>query len=349
MSAPPLRVAFAPSRAGGNPYLDDLAAALPRDRIEEVRLSWAELAGAGARPGRVDVVHVHWVQMLLEEQGIGYGHRAAAVYLRRLARLRRQGVRVVWTMHNLASHERHGWGVDRSVRRATAAAAARVVVHCGAAREGLRRLWPAARAVVLPHPARELPPLDRAAARARLGIEDGASRVVAVPGAIRDYKDVAGLLDALRSAAGPDVRVVVAGQPRDDGLAAAVRRAAGGDPRVLLRLGHQDDEDLRTAIAAADVAVLPYRRVLTSGAAIAALAEGVPVVVPSLGCLAEQAGEGALVHAPGDLRGAARLSLETTGDELARRGAAGRAHVLRTTWAVAGQRMAEVYKAAARR
>ena len=346
-SAVPLRVAFAPARAAGNPYLDDLAAALPPGRVEVVRVPWRALTAPGA--DRVaDVVHVHWVQMLLEEQEQGYGRHAAAGYLRRLARLRRQGVALVWTMHNLASHEPHAWGVDRMLRRATAASAARVVVHCDVARDALRRLWPAARAVVLPHPARELPPLDRDAARRHLGLE-GAERVVAVPGAIRDYKDVPGLVYALRRAAGPGVRIVVAGQPRDVALGDSVQRAADGDARVLLRLDRQQDEDLRAVIAAADVAVLPYRRVLTSGAAIAALAEGVPVVVPALGCLAEQAGEGALVHAPGDLGGAARLALETPAGELSRCGAAGRAHVLRTTWAVAGERMAEVYERASGR
>jgi beta-1,4-mannosyltransferase len=343
----PLRVAFVPSRAGGNPYLDDLAAALPTDRITEVRVPWHELAGRGAgRPA--DVVHIHWVQMVLEEQRTGYGWRSAAVYLRRLARLRLRGVAVVWTMHNLASHEQHAWGVDRLVRRATAAGAARVVVHCGAARQALRRLWPAARAVILPHPARERPLVDGAAARRALGL-DAAERVVAVPGAIRGYKDVPGLLSALRTVARPGVRVVVAGQPRDAALEAAVRAAAAGDPRILLRLGRQEDEELRTVLAAADVAVLPYRRVLTSGAAIAALSEGVPVVVPDLGCLAEQAGGGALLHAPGDLAAAARLAVETPAEELRRRGDSGRAHVLRTTWAVAGARMAEVYEQAAGR
>jgi glycosyltransferase involved in cell wall biosynthesis len=169
--------------------------------------------------------------------------------------------------------------------------------------------------------------------------------VVVVPGAIRDYKDVPGLLDALRRAGGPGLRVVVAGQPRDATLEGSVRRAADGDARVLLRLERQEDEELRAVIAAADVAVLPYRRVLTSGATIAALAEAVPVVVPRLGCLGEQAGEGALAYAPGDLAGAARLAVGTPLDELRARGDAGRAHVLQTTWAVAGERLAALYEA----
>jgi beta-1,4-mannosyltransferase len=344
---PLLRVAFAPSRAGGNPYLDDLAAALPGDRISEVRASWRDLAGPGGAR-LADVVHVHWVQMLVEEQGVGFGGHGAAVYLRRLLRLRQHGVAVVWTMHNLASHEQGAPGVDRTLRRATAATAARVVVHCEVARQAVRRLWPRARTVVLPHPARELPPMSREQARARLGL-DNAARVIAVPGAIRGYKDVPGLLHALRECAGGEVRVVVAGQPRDNALAGAVRHAAGGDTRVLLRLERQDDDDLRAVMAAADVAVLPYRRVLTSGAAIATLAEGTPVVVPALGCLVEQAGPGALVHRAGDLATAARLAVDTPLEELRRRGEAGRGHVLRTTWAVAGARMAEVYEQAAGR
>lgn len=343
----PLRVAFAPSRAGGLSYLDDLADALPADRVTETRLSWEELAGSGPRPP-VDVVHLHWVQMLIEEQRLGFAPRGAAMYLRRLARLRSRGIRLVWTMHNLASHEGPA-RLDRLLRRATAAASSRVVLHCEAGLPALRRLWPPAQPVVVAFPAHRLEPLDRGEARRLLGLEPDAERVVAIPGAIRAYKDVPGVLRALVAAADPGLRVMVAGKPRDTALEAEVRQAAGGDRRVLLRLTHQSDDDLRAVIAAADVVLLPYRRVLTSGAVVTTLSEGTPVVAPSLGCLPEQAGPGALLHPAGDPVAAVRLALETPLPELRRRGEAGRAHVLSTTWAATGERMAAIYEQAAGR
>jgi len=332
---------------GGNPYLDDLAASLPSDRIEEVSATWNDLSERDARSD-VDVLHIQLLQMVLESMRSADPPRAIARYARRLARLRRNGVAVVWTMHNLASHEAASPLVDRAARRLTAMAAARVVVHCGVAQRHLRRLWPRARSVVMPHPAHDAEPLARGTARDALGLSAGA-RVIAIPGRVRAYKDVAGAVRALRAAAGDDTVIIVAGAPHTDALGEEVRAAAGGDPRVRLDLRLVDDEELHRVVAASDVVMLPYRRILTSGTAVLAGEEGVPCVAPAIGCLTEQLGEGGLTYPPGDLATAARLALTTPLDELRSRGADTRRRITATTWARAGAVHASIYEAAAQR
>jgi len=342
----PVRVAFVPHRMGGNPYLHDLAASLPSDRVTEVDASWEAIAGRDASAD-VDVVHIQLLQMLLDAMGTADPRRRVARYARRLARLRRDRVAIVWTMHNLESHEHTSPALDRLARRMTAAAAARVLVHCEAARAELRRLWPPARSVVIPHPAHDVAPGDRAQARTALGIAAGA-RVVAIPGRIREYKDVPGAVRALRGTAGPDTVVIVAGEPHTEALGDAVRAAAAGDARIRLVLRLVGDDEIRRIVGAADVVMLPYRRILTSGAAVLAGELAVPCVAPSIGCLAEQLGDGCLTYAPGDLHAAAALATTTAGDELRRRGQAARKRVTVTTWARAGMVHAALYEAVSR-
>jgi len=251
-------------------------------------------------------------------------------------------------MHNLASHETRSPHLDRTVRRLTAMAAARVLVHCAVAQDELQKLWPWARSVVIPHPAHDTAPLERAAARDALGIAAGV-RLIAIPGRVREYKDVPGAVRALRKAAGPDTIIIVAGAPHTDALGEEVKAAAGGDTRVRLDLRLVSDVEMHRVVAASDVVVLPYRRILTSGTAVLAGEEGVPCVAPGIGCLPEQLGEGALTFAAGDLAAAARLAIETPIEELRRRGDAARRRATGTTWARAGIVHASIYEAAARR
>ena len=56
---------------------------------------------------------------------------------------------------------------------------------------------------------------------------------------------------------------------------------------MRLHLGFVADEDLQVYFRAADVAVFPYRRTLNSGALMAALTFGTPVIAPAQGCLPE--------------------------------------------------------------
>jgi beta-1,4-mannosyltransferase len=339
----PIRVALAPTRLGANPYLDDLARALPPERIVEVKAGWDALSGrAAGRPA--DIVHIQFIQMLMDEMGARTDpRRASARYLRRLARLRKKGVAVAWTMHNRVSHESTSPHYDRMVRRATALVAKRVFVHCRAAAVEVRRLWPLARVSVMSHPAHDRVPTDRAAARAALDIPADA-RVVAIPGRIRGYKDVPGAVRALRDAADDRTLILVAGAPHEPRLGDEVKAATGDDPRVRLTLRLLDDDEMDRIVAASDVALAPYRWILTSGMVALTSEQGVPTVAPATGCLEEQLGEGGLFYAPGDLRSAAALAIKTPIEELRRRGAQARTHVLSPSWGQVGIAYADAYE-----
>jgi glycosyltransferase involved in cell wall biosynthesis len=58
-------------------------------------------------------------------------------------------------------------------------------------------------------------------------------------------------------------------------------------PNLTLRLEFVPDGELAALLAAADVVVLPFRRVTTSGTAMLAMSYGRPLIVPDLPQLAE--------------------------------------------------------------
>src|SRR5262249_23292444 len=89
---------------------------------------------------------------------------------------------------------------------------------------------------------------------------------------------------------------------------------AGRAERVRLHLRHVRDAEVQVFLNAADLVVLPYRAVLTSGAAMLALSFGRGIVAPRVGCLADLERSGAAIlydpAAPDGLPGALARALD---------------------------------------
>jgi glycosyltransferase involved in cell wall biosynthesis len=143
---------------------------------------------------------------------------------------------------------------------------------------------------------------DRAAARQGLGIDvDG--EVVLFFGYIRDYKGLDLLLEAWPSVkkSRPNACLLIAGDPvrldpaRRDELEAWAARLGAHQ-----RFEYIPFEDVSSYFVAADLLVLPYRRMSQSGVLFLALALGTPVVATMVGPLPEmlQDGETAVLVAP---------------------------------------------------
>ncbi len=274
--------------AHANPYTAELARALQRRGVEVHDLSYARVA-----LGKVDVVHLHWPDLTFLSGGRRIIHVARlALFYSALAIARRvRGTVLVWTAHNVTSHE------DRSSRRIRDLAQGLllrnldgVLALTAGGIEAVRAEYPGLRdvpsAVTRHGHYRDAYDFStgRDEARTRLGL-DGDAPLILTLGQVRPYKNVPHLVDVFRRLDVP-ARLVVAGAA-PAGLADEVRASAGDDPRITLRLAFVSDAELPLYIAAADLVVLPYRRVQNSGSAILALSADRPVLVPDLGAMRE--------------------------------------------------------------
>jgi glycosyltransferase involved in cell wall biosynthesis len=106
-------------------------------------------------------------------------------------------------------------------------------------------------------------------------------------GKVAEYKGVEDLLAAFASLPpGTSARLTVAGQCDDPLLRDRLAATLAAAPNVRLRLEHVPDGEVAGLLAGADVVVLPFRRVTTSGSAELALAHGRPLIAPDLPGLA---------------------------------------------------------------
>jgi glycosyltransferase involved in cell wall biosynthesis len=262
----------------------------------------AEARATGAR-----VVHLQWELFL-------YGRAAPAGLLPALGRSRLGRAPVVTTMHQVVEPA----SVDRRYARLH-----RLTVPAPVARVGIAGLQAAITAIatativheepfrgvvpdstVIPHGIEKVAPVDRLAARSRLGLDD--RLVVLCFGFVAPYKGLELVLEAA-ACTGSGVHVVVAGgeHPRmagDHGFAAELRERYGTVARFT---GWVPDGDVSSWFGAADVALFPYPKPFSSSGALAlALAHGTPVLLSP--ALAHCAGAPSVLAAPMEARPLAR-------------------------------------------
>ncbi|HZT92485.1 MAG TPA: glycosyltransferase [Gaiellaceae bacterium] len=280
------------------------------------------------------VLHVHWLYTLhppsprLRRRRLGF-RIADALFGMLLFSAKTLRLRVVWTVHNVLPHEPL-LSDDLRARRALGAASDLLIFHSESARAKYEREIGsvASRSLVVPHP-----PLPLASA-AR---EQNAIRRLLFFGHVRRYKGVERLVAAFDAVATPTSELVIAGRCDDPALARTLEcKVARARNRVLLDLRFLGDEELAVLVNGADVVVLPFNEITTSGSAITALGAGKPLVIPDAPELAEVPDE-AVFRYPRDggdaaLRDALQRALATPAADLARMSAAAAAFAATLSW-----------------
>lgn len=154
------------------------------------------------------------------------------------------------------------------------------------------------------------------------------------------------LIGALAEPAGPDLPLVLVGQPGWGGVdphAAAARH--GVDPDRILVLGRIPDADLAVVLHRASALAMPSRSEGFGLPVLEAMAAGTPVVSSDAPALVEVGGGATLVVPREDPAALADALRAVTGDPAlaARLVAAGRDRVAGYTWAAAAERLWRLY------
>ncbi|HME13171.1 MAG TPA: hypothetical protein VKF79_09945 [Candidatus Acidoferrum sp.] len=246
-----------------------------------------------------DILHLHWPE---RELNAYRGSLKAGARLRlRLALLdllRARGTKVVWTVHNLNSHEglhprMERWFWPEFTKRVDG-----YIALSEAGRMAAHERFPNLANVpgyVIPHGhyRGEYPVDANVDARKELDIAPDA-KVVLFFGLIREYKNVPSLIRVFRDLADEKLVLLVAGRPVSESLAVELRKQSAGDVRIRLHLQSIPNERVQYFFRCADLVTLPYRDILNSGTALLALSFNRPVLVPGRGAMSElRAGIGA--------------------------------------------------------
>ncbi len=311
----PVALTFFPDYRAANPVQSQLYDRLP----PMIRAEPGASEILGPSQGRASVFHLHWEDAVLRQPGT-----TAEGFLDRLQAFRGRGGRVIWTIHNLAAHDPALEPRLADLRAGLFALADVIHLHSLPAVAAARQRWdlPLHKVRVIAHPSYEghYPQADRLRARADFGLE-GAGMVLLLPGRIAAYKQPQALAAAFAAVAGPQDRLIIAGQ-MEQGLAFP----RPDDPRIILRTGHADVAEVAQLHAAADLVVLPYDLSLTSGSALLAATLARGVLGPDCPGLrdAVEVGRSGVLYAEGGLQAALAYALSEGPAVWAMRGQAAR-------------------------
>lgn len=277
----------------------------------------AALAAIKAQAAPV-IFHLHWTaEFWRNTADETEARRRVDSFLDRLSEFRHRGGRIVWTLHNVISHDSRFPSLEIALSRRLVELAHRLHLHSEGSVPEIEKTFalPRKKIRISRHGSyRGAYPdfVSRRAAREALELDE-ADDVILFTGQLRGYKGVETLISAFRDilARHPRALLLIAGDVKTDpftDLVPALSEAERARIRVTGRF--IGDMELELYFRAADVAVYPYRRILTSGSLLLAISFGVPVVIPEVGMTREvlggrdagvlydgEAGEAALIAA----------------------------------------------------
>lgn len=348
-----MRVLMAPDWRQKNPYLDLLANALRQENVEvvfprgyrRVLPLWRTVRSQGP----IDILHLHWQE--------AYAHSASCVaqfilgfrLFLDLGLVKAGGHRIVWTLHNEVPHDTRCPQVQRLIQRLILRQADAVITHSRRGLDVLARLDSNSKV-----PSRVIPhggyrehygrPVSKAEARRELGLPEK-PRLFLFFGLICPYKGVDLLLKAWRALGSQTAggHLLIAGEPETAAYGRHIEALAGGLANLDLRLEYIPDSAVRYYFSAADCAVFPFRRILTSGSLTLAKSYGLPVIVPNHPSLTNELdGNEALFFEAGSA-----ASLSQVLESVMRDGHMPQASPVCPGWKEIAQATAEVYRAVA--
>jgi beta-1,4-mannosyltransferase len=242
---------------------------------------------------RVDLWHLHFPDAVVHTRSTLRSAAALAFFCMLLQLARWRGTKIVWTVHDLGSLDRLHPRLEGILWRFFVPRVDAWVCLSQAGLALARERFPGlCRAPVLVCPRGSYADaysgvVQREKARRALGLSLEATLLLQF-GRLRPYKNVPHLIRTFEKTDDQNVQLLIAGLPFDGELEREVRASVGDSGRVYLLLGHIQAKDVPLLFGAADLIVLPYRRIFNSGVLHLAMTFARPVLAPALGILREQ-------------------------------------------------------------
>lgn len=278
---------FIPDYRKWNPYQINLSNSLSNLKVL-VDFDNKFLIFMNRRYLELDILHIHWPNpfMLSNNKYLTIGKSIS--FICEVSLLKLFGTKIIWTIHNSLGHEGKFRSIELFFNKLLVKLCDKLIVHCQFAKMELARIYPdkSASIVVIPHGKYNgydnTISMYEARDKLELNMKD---LVFLYIGQIRPYKGILNLIHTFKSLNRSDAKLLIVGKPIDDKIVRDILDSCKDNGNIKTILKFIPDEDIQIYMNAADIVVLPYKDVLTSGTAILSMSFGKPIIAPAIGCV----------------------------------------------------------------
>lgn len=235
----------------------------------------------------INILHLHWIDKLFSKNETKSSYRVrASKVINFLLSQKKRGFKIFWTIHNYQGHDCNYPTLEREFRKSLYDIVDIAFVHHPLAAELLDWLPDQKKLQICEHGRypEVAKSLGRNEARSQLGLHEK-DFVVAYIGRVRKYKALLEILpimvEVLQNIS--HMKLIIVGLC--DSHDAEVLSEKYFHPRLIVKNMRLTNFELESYMKAADIGLLSYSAILTSGSLIHWLSCGRPVIAPSLGTI----------------------------------------------------------------
>jgi glycosyltransferase involved in cell wall biosynthesis len=240
------------------------------------------------------VFHLHWTNYILKKaENLVEAEKLKNQFLKKLFEFLSEGGTLIWTIHNILPHDFPYIKQEIELRNIICAAAQTLHIHSQKSLPEIQQYLniPLEKVKIIPHgnyigvyPNH----IDKVEARHRFGFSEEQT-VFLFLGQIRKYKGIEDLIFAFDEVQQnfPNTHLLIAGKPVESIKIEEVDISDEAKIKITLIQEYIPEDELQWFLNAADIMVLPYKKILTSGSLLNALSFSCPVIAPRVGMTEE--------------------------------------------------------------
>jgi beta-1,4-mannosyltransferase len=212
------------------------------------------------------------------------------LFLMSLMKIR--GVKLVWTLHNIYPHTIKYIHLERIIRNRVIKLCHKIIVASSSIKDEALQEYRLddAKIHVIPHGHYQgIYQQKHDNIRKRMGIRLD-QYVYLFLGSVKPYKGIQQLIKAFNALKDPMCCLLIAGKPATE-MIGMLEKAAFHNHQIKLDLRFIPDDEVYDTLDSANILVLPYEEITTSGSAILALSYYKPIIAPKAPFLVESFNE----------------------------------------------------------
>lgn len=290
-----MKVIFIPDYRKVNPYQKALADSLSKEGVEVsfgTTSSLFPVLRSVKSDWRPDILHIHWIHPFLLASSKGKTIVKSICFIAELVVLRILGIKFVWTVHNIVNHEKRFSSLELFFTKIAIRFFNRIITHSHFAKNEVKKVYNItdnSKIQIIPHGNyinNYKNAVGRIEARNKLKIDEK-EIVFMYFGLIRPYKGVFELIDSFKKLNVPQKKLLIVGKPCNNEFAKNILKRCNKNENIKTVFEFIPDNEVQIYMNAADIVVLPYRNILTSGTIILAMSFGKSIIAPAIGCIPE--------------------------------------------------------------